>query len=124
MSGSKLFPYALVLACVAVLVIGQVLFKEFSLRLNKVGSFMALSVEDYAVFALAGVLYATSSVIWVIALREIPLSRAYPFMALGYILVPLAALAFYGEQLSFRYFLGVLIIIVGLIVTATPSPTE
>lgn len=119
-----MFPYFLVLTCVAVLAFGQILFKEFSLRLGKSGGFLALGIQDYAIFALAGVLYAASSVIWVIALREIPLSRAYPFMALGYILVPLAALTLYGEQLSLRYFLGVSIIIVGLIVTASPGPTN
>lgn len=119
MSGSKVFPYLLVLTCVAVLAFGQILFKEFSLRLSKSGGFMGLGVNDVAVFALAGLLYAASSVLWVIALREIPLSRAYPFMALGYILVPLAAFALYGEHLTLRYFLGISIIVVGLMVTTT-----
>lgn len=123
-SGSKIVPYSLVLICVAVLAIGQILFKEFSLRLEKAGGFSQLSFADLAVFAVAGILYAASSVLWVIALRSVPLSIAYPFMALGYILVPLAALVFYGEHLNLRYFLGAFLIMLGLVVTTFPGANQ
>lgn len=111
----------MVAICVAVLAAGQVLFKEFSLRIGRAGGIYELGLADLSLFALAGVLYAASSVLWVLALRDLPLSHAYPFMALGYIIVPLAALVIYGEHLSGRYFLGVLFIVVGLLITAIPS---
>jgi len=46
------------------------------------------------------VLYAVSVATWVMALRVLPLSVAYPFMALAFILVPIAAVTVFNENLN------------------------
>lgn len=54
-------------------------------------------------------------VCWIAALREMPLSRAYPFMGISFILVAWLSSIFFGELLSPAKLLGTFLVIVGLI---------
>lgn len=104
---------ALILITVASLAAGQICFKlaapafiNFSLR----------SLFD-PLFVSAVVIYAISTVLWVIALSRVPLTIAYPFVALSYIIVPLLARLFLGEPLSLKVFLGAATIIIGVLIS-------
>ncbi len=77
-------------------------------------------------FGIALGAYAASVVTWVLALRTLPLSFAYPFMALAFLLVPIASILFFRETINVWQwcFLGLLVIAVaGFALSATPTPT-
>lgn len=99
----------------ASLAAGQILFKSVANTIyvgdGSAGFLRAL--VSWQFFA-AITLYGVSTLLWVHALMSIPLSQAYPFMALGFVLVPLAAYFVYGEQLDATYWMGVAALLVGL----------
>lgn len=62
-------------------------------------------------------LYGGATLLWVYILRITPISVAYPFAAMSFVLVPVGAWVFFGEALSWRYGLGMLLIIGGILLT-------
>ena len=106
----------LVIACVVLMTIGQVLFKQVALNYNKTENLFEWSVAG--ILVIAGILYVTSSGLWVWALRYLELSKAYPFFALAFVFVPLMGVWFFGETLSLRYAIGVALIICGVVLTS------
>ncbi|OON40132.1 4-amino-4-deoxy-L-arabinose-phospho-UDP flippase [Izhakiella australiensis] len=71
-----------------------------------------------ALSLLGGLLaYAASMLCWFVALRQMPLSRAYPLLSLSYVLVWLAALWLPGFHDSFSWLqlLGMTAIVAGLL---------
>ena len=60
-----------------------------------------------------------STLLWVWVLRGIPLSIAYPFMALAFIFVPILSYYLLGEPLGWRQVAGGLIIALGVIVVSS-----
>jgi len=107
----------IILACVVVMTIGQVLFKQVAINYNKVGTIYNFSV--LGILAVAGALYVTSSGLWVWALRYVEISKAYPYFALGFVFVPLLGAWMFGEVLTLRYGLGVLLIVAGVAMTSS-----
>jgi len=61
-------------------------------------------------------LHVVALVIWLTALSRVEISFAYPFLALGYVLVGIMAWAWLGESITIQKVMGTLIIIFGLIV--------
>ena len=64
--------------------------------------------------------YAASLVLWLLALREVPLTVAYPFMGLALVFVALLAMVVLGERLSGAQLLGMAFVCVGLTLLARP----
>jgi drug/metabolite transporter (DMT)-like permease len=95
---------------------GQVLFKVAADNSN--GKVMPWGLLNGWLFA-ALALYSGATLLWVFILRSTPLSLAYPFAALSFVVVPLAAWALFGEALSWRYALGMLLLIAGILLTTT-----
>jgi len=96
---------------------GQLLFKMAanSYGTENVGTgerFLALFCNLYFLSAL--VLYAGFALVWVWILSFTPLSRAYPFVALAFALTPLLAGSLFGETISLRLIIGLLLILGGL----------
>lgn len=106
----------IILACVIVMTIGQVLFKQVALNYNKTGNLLDLGV--FGVLIIAGLLYVTSTGLWVWALRSVEISKAYPYFALGFVFVPLLSVWMFGEILNLKYALGVILIISGVMLTS------
>jgi len=67
--------------------------------------------------------YALSMGCWFLALRRIPLSKAYPLLSLSYVLVWAAALVlpWLNEPFSNQKLLGVAVIFIGLLLIFMPS---
>ena len=64
------------------------------------------------------VLHVSALVVWLWALSKVDISFAYPFLALGYVLVSAMAWFWFNEEISpFRIF-GMGIIIIGILVLA------
>jgi len=95
---------------------GQILFKLTSARAGNADAtgLLALARDPYLLAALA--IYGFGTVVWVYVLKSVPLTVAYPFMALTFCAVPLLAWALLGEPISLRYALGVGLIVAGLVV--------
>jgi len=114
--------YAIIIACVLVVAIGQLMFKTVGTRLGSRG-FEAL-LTDHATAALlllALAAYGASTLGWVLALRQVPLSTAYLFMSASFVLVPLMSFAVLGEPVSMRVLIGGALIVTGILVAATGS---
>lgn len=109
--------YAVVAFCVLVMAVGQILFKQVAVYYNAAGTWLDMKV--LATLGVAGVLYVASTGLWIWALRRVEISKAYPLFALGFILVPMAGAWIFGEQLSARYYIGALLIVVGVALTST-----
>jgi undecaprenyl phosphate-alpha-L-ara4N flippase subunit ArnE len=114
----KTMSWILVVVTIAGLSIGQVLFKLGAMRVNAdaQGGVMAwLNVP----IVIAIVVYAVCTLMWIGALRALPLRVAYPVVALSYLLVPLLGHLFLREPLTTRTVLGGVIIIVGVIIASS-----
>jgi drug/metabolite transporter (DMT)-like permease len=101
------------------IVAGQLLFKVAANRLAGAASWsdkvMLLLVTPH--FYAASALYALLTVLWIWILTIVPLSRAYPFIAVSIVLTQLAGAVFFAEPLSARFLLGSGLILVGLLLT-------
>ena len=97
-----------------IIAIGQILFKLASRDVAgaDMASLMKLSVNGY--FMLALVLYGTATVSWVYVLRHFPLSKAYMFMGLSFVFVPLLSYLLLKEPVNLRYLAGAAFIILGI----------
>jgi drug/metabolite transporter (DMT)-like permease len=96
---------------------GQVLFKMAAIRYGLADGttterILNLLYNLYFLSALA--LYAGLAILWVWILNFTPLSRAYPFVALAFALTPLLAALLFGEAMSLRLSLGILLVLCGL----------
>lgn len=109
---------ALILICVLALAVGQLLFKLSARNLapgEQALALLGLSREPW--FLLSLVLYALATLLWVWLLRKVPLVAGYPFFALSFVVVPLLSSVFLGEQVNLAYWIGVLFIVAGIVIT-------
>lgn len=115
----SLLQYVGLIAFAFMLALGQILFKrtaDASEHVNDMGSVFQLFAAPS--FWLAVVLYGGATLLWIRMLQSVPLSRAYPFAALGFVIVPVASFFFFDESISWRYAIGAALIVAGVIVTA------
>jgi drug/metabolite transporter (DMT)-like permease len=107
----------LTLICVALLAIGQLLFKVAAMQWRVDGWTLA-SVRSFlsGSMLVALFIYAIATILWVYVLRSAPLSIAYPLFSLAFIVTPLAAYLFLGEPLSWRIVGGGIVILVGVLI--------
>lgn len=109
---------AILLTYSVVLAGGQVLFKLAALRFTPAARWtdnvVSLALNPYLVIAV--LLYALLSVVWVWVLTFVPLSIAYPFVALTFVLTVASGALLFGEPVTVRLMLGGAMIIAGLIV--------
>jgi drug/metabolite transporter (DMT)-like permease len=101
----------------ALLSIGQVLFKLSAMSVRR--GELLLSLATLPAFYAALAIYGLSTLLWIYILRDIPLSRAYPFTALAFVITPILSVIFFGDQLTFRYVAGVAALTVSLWLIAT-----
>lgn len=108
------------LAVVCVISTGQLLFKIASGLID----FRRPLAEPrgLAVLSVALVLYGAATLVWVAVLRQAPLNRIYPIMALSFVLTPLGGMLVLKEPISPAYWAGVGLILAGLVVIGrTPA---
>lgn len=114
--------YILLTSVLLLLAGGQLLFRKTALSTPSLTSVSALMrLASCWSFIAALVIYALATLLWVQVLREVPLSRAYPFMALSFVLVPLSAALLLGDSLNLRSGVGISFVVVGLLVIGSGS---
>lgn len=62
--------------------------------------------------------YAVSVVLWIVALSRVEVSVAYPMLSIGYVVNALLAWWLFGESLDLQRWLGIGVIIAGVILVA------
>jgi drug/metabolite transporter (DMT)-like permease len=98
---------------------GQILFKRAALQLGSAtGAAWFLDLARLPTMWLALLLYGGATLLWVRILTTVPLSRAYPFMALAFVVVPAAGWWLFGETITGRYAIGTALIVAGVLVVA------
>jgi multidrug transporter EmrE-like cation transporter len=99
---------------------GQMLFKSAALRMPREVPFLQslLNLLQNWQFLAAVAIYFLLTIVWVWILRVVPLSRAYPFVALAFALAPLLGSFWFGEPLPVRLLAGLAIILCGLSLVA------
>lgn len=101
-------------SCVLALSVGQLLFRKVALEIGAAGTWVHPRVLMFTVLAFA--IYGITTLAWIYVLRFVELNRAYPVMALSFVFVPSMSYLFYGEVVSPVYFVGVALIISGIVV--------
>jgi len=106
---------ALILVTVAFSAMGQLLLKSGAQHLASLGRLEFLLAAVRNVQVLSGVAAWTASMLcWLYVLRAAPLSVAYGLTSLNYVLVPLASLYVFGEQIRRPQVVGMALIIMGI----------
>lgn len=106
--------------------VGQLLFKLVSIaylgRAKGIGGLnAALSIGTDPYFLAALALYLLLSVFWIWILAFTPLSLAYPFVAIAFLLVPICGVLFFDETISMRGYFGMLMIAAGVVLLSGQS---
>ena len=101
-------------ATLLLLSLGQILFKWTSVGLSLKDPRSLLSPG-----LIAGlVIYGIATVMWIMVLKRMPLSLAFPFYGLTFLLVPVLAHYLLGERIGYQTLLGGAIIMAGVFVTS------
>ena len=103
---------------------GQILFKRAGLAIHGLPLATGLaSLLRLPAFYAAGALYAAATVLWIWILSRVPLAQAYPWVAVGMIIVPLAGRYWFEERIGAFFWPGALLVMLGLILTQIGSPS-
>ena len=112
---------AIVLVLISTLlgVLGQLSLKQ---GMKNIGNFeikdflsnkvFKLITEKFVVIGIAS--YAIATLLWLVVLSKAELSFAYPMLAIGYILIAIFSKIFFGENVTFTRFFGILLISIGV----------
>ena len=104
-----MIPYYLALiAAILIGACGQLLLKEGAGG----ASFRAQFLSPYTLVGLSA--YAVAAIAYIVAIRRIPLSLAFPSVAASYVLVAVAAHYLWGEMLGWRQFAGMALVGAGI----------
>lgn len=127
--GERRMTIGLILVSVTLAAIAQVTLK---IGMNHVtdanGGQLALtgdSLKQIATTLLVWVglgVFAISAVLWMFALSRTSLSFAYPFAALGYVIIVAASILFLDEHVPPLGWAGVACIVLGILLVAQGSP--
>ena len=112
----------LVVLSVLIGTVGQLCIKAAMLRLGPV----ALGTPDEVLTSgwrilqqpliwVALPLYGVGFLAWAAALSRLQLSFAHPLLAIGYLLTPFAAMILFNEQIPPVRWVGILVIIAGIV---------
>lgn len=105
--------YFVALLCVIGISTGQILFKLSATMMHQTGSIY--THRGLVVLFLALLLYGVTTLAWVWVLQKMALGKAYPLMALAFVLVPIGSYFVFGERFHIQYIIGVAMIILGVI---------
>ena len=116
----------LLLFAVITAAVGQVMLKHgmqiASARAADAGGSLALRAATSPWVLLGLVVFGVSAVAWLAALARVPLSVAYPFNALGYIVILTASVVLLHERANVLTWVGSLLVVSGLLIVVLTKP--
>ena len=116
----------LVLFAVVTAATGQVMLKHgmqiASSRAADSGSSLALRAATTPWVLLGLVVFGISAIAWLAALSKVPLSVAYPFNAVGYLVILLASILVLHERANVLTWVGSFMVVSGLVLVVLTKP--
>jgi multidrug transporter EmrE-like cation transporter len=114
--------YFYVLCTILLTVYGQLAIKVQVLKagalpadgVEKITFLLRLLLNPWVISAFLAALFA--SIAWMAAMTRLPLSLAYPFMSLAFVLVMLFSSFLFNEPITSAKLIGVLLVLAGLVV--------
>jgi multidrug transporter EmrE-like cation transporter len=105
---------------------GQVMLKHgmqlATARANSTGTSLAITAAT-SPWVLSGlVVFAISAIAWLGALSKVPLSIAYPFNAIGYLVILTASIVILHERANLLTWAGSLLVVTGVIIVVLSKP--
>jgi drug/metabolite transporter (DMT)-like permease len=122
----SILSFALLLPAVIAAACAQLMLKygmqEATKRAHHAGGSLvfAAAASPWVLGGLA--VFAVSAVVWLGVLSRVPLSVAYPFNALGYIVILSASIVILHERASLLTWAGSLLVVSGLIIVVLSKP--
>ena len=117
---------ALLLFSVITAATGQVMLKHgmqvATTRVAHDGGSLALRAATSPWVLLGLVVFGVSAVAWLTALSRVPLSVAYPFNALGYLVILTASIVVLHERANVLTWVGSLLVVSGLVIVVLTKP--
>jgi multidrug transporter EmrE-like cation transporter len=117
---------ALLLFSVITAATGQVMLKHgmqvATARAAHDGGSLALRAATSPWVLLGLVVFGVSAVAWLTALSRVPLSVAYPFNALGYLVILTASVLVLHERANVLTWVGSLLVVSGLLIVVLTKP--
>ena len=112
----------LVFITVIIGTIGQLCIKTAMLRVGPVafgipGEIInsGWQIMQQPLIWMALLFYGAGFIVWASVLSHLQLSFAYPLLATGYLINPLAAMVLFNEQIPFIRWVGIVVIMVGIV---------
>ncbi|MBI4845329.1 MAG: EamA family transporter [Candidatus Omnitrophica bacterium] len=115
----KMISIALLILTVFIAALGQILLKKGMITVGVISQDITLFKYFFKAFTnvyiITGmILYFLGTFIWLAVLARVPLSIAYPCLALGYVFVALASKAFFNEEIAMIRWVGIIVICLGV----------
>lgn len=126
MGNLSLASLGLVLFSVIAASAGQLMLKHgmqlATARSHASGRSLAVAAATTPWVLLGLAVFAVSAVTWLAALSRVPLSLAYPFNALGYIVILTASIVVLHEHASLLTWAGTVLVVAGLVIVVLSKP--
>ena len=117
---------ALLVFAVSTAATGQLMLKHgmqlASARAARSGGSLAVAAATSPWILLGLAVFGVSAVAWLAALSRVSLSMAYPFNALGYLVILTASILIVHERANVLTWLGSLLVVSGLIIVVLSRP--
>ena len=91
-------------------------FRDVTAADGLVGSVINQLLDPLTIVAL--MLYVGSTILWLLALRQVPLSLAFPFSGLTIAIVAALSMMILGEPISWQHATGIMLIMIGVAMLA------
>lgn len=116
----------LVLFAVGAAAGGQLMLKHgmqlATARARSSGGSLAIAAATSPWVLVGLTIFAVSAVAWLAALSRVPLSLAYPFNALGYVVILTASIVLLHERANLLTWAGTLLVVSGLVMVVLSKP--
>jgi len=107
----------LIIISVSIGAVGQVAFKYGAMQMVENPGVTLLEKIKWPI-VLGLFLYGISTILWILALKKVPLSYAYPMVSLGYVFVFIASYFIFNEAMNWFKIGGLLFIMAGIVLVA------
>jgi multidrug transporter EmrE-like cation transporter len=119
-----MLPHLLLVATLVLSVYSQLTMKSRALVHSSASNlptdylqYLISMAVDWRVVSAVGATFL-AGVCWILALQRLDLGYAFPFMALSFVLMPVAANLFLGEPLPITQFVGLGLVLSGVTLSA------
>ncbi|MCC5627740.1 EamA family transporter [Nostoc sphaeroides] len=115
-SNVKIIPYIILFVSILFSISGQLLMKHTMSHANE-GLFNWVFIQK---LVLAISVYCLGVINWILALRSVKLSIAYPLTSLNYVGILFGSYYFFNEEITLTRIAGVITIFLGVLLVVIP----